>query len=107
MFTAEESWKMSEPEKVVAILKEAGVWRLANWDGCICSRFSVRNVDVDISCGKGGDRGVWVSSPSLDYMPHDNWGDGNSLEPIADEIRKQMTGCDHRGPITINVGGRT
>lgn len=106
MFTIEESWKMSEPEKVVAILKEVGVWRLANWDGCICSRFSIRNVDVKISCGKGQKRGVWVSSPSMTYCSHENWGDGLSLEPIAEEMQRQMQECDLRGPITVHIGER-
>lgn len=31
MFSAPESWKMSETEKVVAIIKEVECWRLGNW----------------------------------------------------------------------------
>jgi hypothetical protein len=84
MFDTEQSWKMTEPEKVLAIVREVGVWRLGNWDGCVCSSFSIRNVDVDISCGKGRDQGVWISSPSYEY------NDREQLRPIAVEIVRQL-----------------
>jgi hypothetical protein len=95
MFDAPQSWKMSEPEKVLTIIKEIECWRLGNWDGCLCSRFSIRNVDVEISCGKGRDRGIWVSSASLDYM------DVKLLHPIAEEVQRQVEGGDHRGHAPI------
>lgn len=107
MFDVEQSWKMDEPEKVVAIIKEVGVWRLANWDGCICSRFSIRNVDVDISCGKGSDRGIRIDSPSMDYWNEDTADDCDEklLRPIAEEVKRQIeNGGDHRGPIPIFIG---
>lgn len=97
MFAAEESWKMSEPEKVVAIIKEVGAWRLGNWDGCTCSRFSIRNVDIDISCGKGGPRRVRVSSPSCDYIDGDP-----DLRTIGEEVARQVQESDGRSP-TIGV----
>lgn len=103
MFTAEQSRKMDEPEKILAIIKEVEVWRLANFDGCICSHFSVRNVNVEISCGKGGERGVFVSGHALDYYwkegtPDDN--DENRLRPIAEEVVRQSE-TDGRGPLPI------
>ena len=85
MFDAPQSWKMTEAEKVVAIVREVECWRLGNWDGCCCSRFSVRDVDIDISCGKDGEqRGVRVSSRSGDYT------DVEQLRPIAEEIVRQL-----------------
>ncbi len=91
MFNAPEAWTMTESEKVVALIKEIECWRLGNWDGCCCSRFSLRNVDVDISCGKGGEQAVWVSCPSLDY------GDIELLRPIMDEVIRQVTEQSGRG----------
>lgn len=96
MFTAKESWKMSEPEKVAALIKEVGCWRLGNWDGCCCSRFSVRNVDVDISCGKGRDQGVWISSASMDYGEIEH-GDPELLRPIMSEVVRQLAEQSGRG----------
>lgn len=104
MFSTEESWKMREPEKVLAILKEVGVWRLAHWDGCTCTHFNVRHVDVDVSCGKGRDRGLWISSKSLDYWDGKSNGcDENLLRPIAEEVARQIQESDGRGPIPIPI----
>ena len=108
MFTTEESWNMSEPEKVVALIKEAEVWRLGNFDGCICSSFSVRNVDVQISCGKGQGRAIKVSSVSGDYYSERSgeYGDPEMLRPIAEEVQRQiLEKSDGRGPIPIILGG--
>lgn len=83
----------SEEELVLELIKEVGIKRLGNWDGCACSWFSVRNVNVDISCGKGGDRGIWVHSRSMDY------DDSELLRPIAEEVKCQVEQSDRRGPI--------
>jgi hypothetical protein len=97
MFTIEESWKMSEPDMVLAIIKELGIYRLGNCDGCVCSSFSLRNVHVDISCGKGTDRAVRVYSYSGDYdEDHDRL-----LKPIAQEVQRQVEEADMRGPAPI------
>lgn len=85
MFTAEQSWKMSETEKVVAIIRDVECWRLGNWDGCCCSDFTIRNVEVDISCGKGGEKAVKVSSRSGDYAEKEN------LRPILAEVLRQVS----------------
>lgn len=85
MYTAPESWKMTEPEKIVALIKEIELWRLGNWDGCCCSSFSIRNVDVEISCGKGREQAVWISSRSMDY--HDR----TLLKPVMAEVIRQLT----------------
>jgi hypothetical protein len=97
MFTVEESWKMSEPELVLAMIKEMGIWRLGNCDGCMCSSFSLRNVHVDISCGKGTDRAVRVYSYSGDYDDNHN----ELLRPVAEEVRRQVEESDLRGPAPI------
>lgn len=85
IFTVQQSWKMSEAEKVLAIIIELGCWRLGNWDGCACSRFSLRDVDIEIACGKGGEQGVWVRSASCEY------DDVELLRPIMEEVVRQ---CD-------------
>lgn len=92
MYTAQESWKMTEPAQVVAILQDVGCWRLGTWDGCCCSSFTVRNVNVDISCGKGREQAVWISSQSLDY--HNN---PQALVPIMDEVIRQLMEQSGRG----------
>jgi hypothetical protein len=100
MFTAEESWKMSEPEKVVAIIKEVGAWRLGNWDGCTCSHFSIRNVQIDVGCGKGSPRNVHVSSRSGDYD-----GENAALRMIGEEVARQVQEADdgRSQQITVTV----
>ena len=86
MFDVKESCKMSETEKVVTIIKEVQCWRLGNWDGCVCSNFSIRNVDIEISCGKSAaEQAVKISSRSMDYLEE------SALRPIADEVFAQVT----------------
>jgi hypothetical protein len=82
---------MTEPEKVVALIREIGCERLGHWDGCCCSRFSVRNVDVEVSCGKGRRQAIWISSQSLDYA------DESMLEPIMAEVARQVIEQSGRG----------
>jgi len=103
VFTVEESWKMNEPEKVLVLIKNIGVWRLGNCDGCMCCRFSLRNVDINVCCGKGGDRGVTISSRSLDYWDgvSSNGNDTKMLRPIAEEIARQVEEGDSRGPCPV------
>ena len=96
MFNTEQSWKMREPEKVLALIKEIGVSRLGYWDGCCCSHFSIRNVNVSISCGKGGEQAVRVSSRSSDYGDVDH-GDPELLRPIMDEVVRQLNEQSGRG----------
>ena len=93
----EEWWRASEPERVVAVLRDVGMWRLANHDGCTCGSASIRNVDIDVSCGKGRPRGIWVSSGSMDYE------DKEDLRPIAEEVQRQIQESDHRGEIPIHL----
>jgi hypothetical protein len=98
-------WNTPEHQRVVEVISDAEVARLANFDGCICSRFSVRNVDIEIGCGKGGKRGVFISSPSLDYWDGESADDCDPelLRPIAEEIVRQLAGgdWDGRGPLPI------
>jgi hypothetical protein len=94
MYTAEQSWEMTEPEKVVALIKEVQCWRLGNWDGCCCSSFSIRNVHIDISCGKGREQAVWIHSNSLDYPKGE---DALLLTPVMDEVVRQLNEQSGRG----------
>jgi hypothetical protein len=81
---------------VVALIRDVGIQRLGLWDGCPCSSFSVRNVDVDISCGRGRVIGVWISSKSCDYMDTEN------LKPIGEEVARQLEEESSRGPFPIH-----
>lgn len=96
---------MSEAKEVVELIREVGVFRLGMCDGCICCHFSVRNVDVYIACGKGVDRGIWVSSQSMSY-DNGEWGDGEPLNEIAEEVHRQVEGSDMRGPIPVHLTKR-
>jgi hypothetical protein len=88
---------------VVDLIREVGVIRLGNFDGCACCRFSVRDVDVEVGCGKGGERAVWVSSPSLEYWDGAtaNGNDEALLRPIAEEVVRQVSEADGRGPLMV------
>lgn len=90
--SGQEWFRLTEPERVVAILREVGIEVLGNWDGCCCSNFSIRNVNVDISCGKGRKQGVWVWSRSSDY------DDKVLLIPIMDEVLTQANEKSGRFP---------
>lgn len=93
----------SETEMVVDLIRDVGVGRLGNFDGCICCEFKVRNVLVEISCGKGLDRGIWVSSGSMDYGDNlDGKADIELLKPIAEEVQRQVQGSDMRGLISFH-----
>lgn len=74
---------MSETERVVKLIRDIQCHNLGNWDGCCCSHFSLRNVDVDISCGKGGEQAVKVSSGSMDHCEA-------TLRPILAEVVAQV-----------------
>lgn len=88
-----EHWqRLSEPERVAYLIREIGPGYLGHFDGCICSRFSIRYVDVEISCGSNGERGVWVGS---DYQSPEDFA------PIMEALREAMTGKDLRGPIEV------
>jgi hypothetical protein len=77
----------------VALVREIKCWHLGNWDGCCCSQFSIRNVNVDISCGKGGEQAIRVWSNSMDYQ------DEADLRPIMDEVARQVAEGSGRGGV--------
>ncbi len=71
-------------ETVLSVIREVGIARLGYWDGCCCSSFSIKNVDVRISCGKSRERAVWITGRHSDY-------DGEqTLIPIMDEVMRQL-----------------
>jgi hypothetical protein len=85
LFSIHESWKMSEPSKVIAIIRDVGCWRLGHWDGCCCSHFSVRDVTIEISCGKGAEQAVWVYSASSEWS-----GRSADLRAIASVVLDEL-----------------
>ena len=100
----QEWWKTPENMRIVRIIREVGVWVLGNFDGCSCCDFKIRNVEIDISCGKGRDRGLWIYSPSLDYWDEvtPNGNNVDLLRPIAEEVIRQVEKSDGRGPIPVH-----
>lgn len=95
-------WDKSEPQRVFDVIKEIGIHRLANLDGCICSSFEIRNVEINISCGKGGDRGCWISSRSIDY-PESEVELAKVLGDVGAEVLRQIDNLhDGRGPMPLH-----
>lgn len=89
---------MNQTDRVVELIRTVGVRELGLLDGCICCRFSVRNVEVDISCGKGADREIIVGSRSLLYE------DDAELRPVLEEVERQAIALnDRRGPFKLTV----
>jgi hypothetical protein len=97
-----------EHEIVVDLIREVGVARLGHFDGCVCCHFNVRNIEIAISCGKGDERGLWISSPSLDYYLEGTKDDSDPklLRPIAEEVRRQVEAADTRGPLPVHFHER-
>jgi len=96
-------WATPEHERIVELVREIGVWRLGNFDACVCSRFSIRSVEVEINCGKARPRGVRISSVAMDYW-NGSSEDGNNeilLRPIAEEVARQVAESDGRGAVPI------
>jgi hypothetical protein len=102
LFSIHESWEMSEPSKVIAIIRDVGCWRLGHWDGCCCSHFSVRDVTIEISCGKGREQGVWVYSAHSFYAGRT---DDFDLQGIADVVLDELRrGSGQRDNWTVYLG---
>jgi hypothetical protein len=99
-FDYSTEWSKSEPQRVMDVIREVGVHRLANLDGCICSDFSIRNVEVEIRCGKSSaPRGIRVSSQWREYM-----SGAVELRVIADEVVRQLIKLyDGRGPLPVII----
>lgn len=89
---------IEENMRTAALIKDVGVESLGDFSECTCCDFKVRNVEVDISCGKGRERGLWISSPSLYYYGEDP----SLLKPIAEEVARQVEHSDGRGPLPIH-----
>jgi hypothetical protein len=84
----EDQW-----QRALSIIKEVGISRLANFDGCLCSSFAVQGVEVDISCrksiGAGDHRGyvLRVHSNTLGSPVKE-------LKDIAHEVARQIREID-------------
>lgn len=90
-----------EHEIVLDLVKEVGAARLGHWDGCTCSGFEIRGVRVDVACGKGRNRGIWITTPHSGDYPDGHEGEA-MLRPIAEEVARQVEKGDCRGPIPIH-----
>ena len=87
-------------DRALSVIKEVGISRLANFEGCLCSSFAVQNVEVDISCRKSSGSSdhmgyvLRVHSPSLG-SPVDK------IKEIAHEVARQIFEQDSYYPIKI------
>ena len=86
---------MSYATEAVELIKDIGVEKLARFDGCLCSQFSIRGFTVYISCRKspaGIDklrpdfRGTVVRVTESDMYP-----DAEGLRAIAEEVVRQVS----------------
>jgi hypothetical protein len=101
-FDYRKEWDKSEPQKVLDVIKEIGIHRLSNMDGCLCGGFEIRNVEIDFACGKGRDRGIYISSRSCDYSD-DEAGLAKELGEVGVEVHRQFLELgDGRGPIEVH-----
>lgn len=83
-------------QQVLDILKEMTIYRLSLCDGCMCGGFELRGITVQISCGKGGRRAVWVSPDhNGDFEDEDPL-----LTPILKEVISQVMEADGRGEMS-------
>lgn len=85
-----------EADDVISIVDEVGLYRLAGSDGCACGRFIVRGLEVEIGCGKGDRRGVWVSSRHMDWSDDDA-----SRARVGQAVAQIVKDTDERGPIPV------
>lgn len=92
--------EISQPEAsiVAQIIRDVGPSVLGHFDGCICSRFSIRNVDFVVSCGSSSARGAVISTKSGDYEKV------SDLSPIVDAFQEEMSEiCGGELPVTARV----
>lgn len=90
-------------DEVVDLIRGVGVHRLGYFDGCPCSSFSVLGVEVDISCGRGRKKGVWIVARSSDYWDFETGGmDLGMLRPIGEEVARQLDQLSNRGPFEVH-----
>ena len=76
---------------VLDILRKIGIDRLGYWDGCCCGEFHIHGVNIDVACGKGRNKGVYISARYDDFCdPDTGKTDENLLQPVADEVVAQL-----------------
>ena len=102
MFDYSLDWGKSEAQIILEIIKEVGVHRLSGFDGCLCGGFEIRRVKFDLACGKGRDRGLWISSRSVDY-PEDEHVMECIMSEVGAEAQRQFYELnDGRGILHIH-----
>lgn len=101
-FDYSKEWSKSQQQKIVDVIREVGIHRLAGFDGCLCGGFEIQCVKVDFACGKGRDRGIYISSRSMDYS--ENEADlAKELGDVGREVHQQFMDLhDGRGPIEVH-----
>lgn len=81
-----------DAKAALEVIRANGVYKLADFDGCLCGDFRIKGINVDISCRKSGIDAsgayflgiiIRVHSRSLD-------ADGPGLLAIAKEVASQL-----------------
>jgi hypothetical protein len=98
-------------DMVVSIIREVGIERLCEFDGCLCSHFSLRNVDVHISCYKNSglplvdnpkypDEGVSIGQVLVRVRCIDL--EMEDLAAIGEEVKSQLSAM-HDYPVVVQL----
>ena len=86
------------------LIRDHGVLGLCESDGCLCIHFEIQGVNVDVSCRKSSVGGLPFDREFYGTVVrvHSRHLDSSiiELQPIADEIVKQVAGYDGR-PIAV------
>lgn len=82
-------------DAALELIRREGVFGLGGYDGCLCTSFRVRGIDVDISCRKssgGLDGTIEPTFYGTTVRVYARSGDvgGDALRAIAEEIASQL-----------------
>lgn len=95
---------MAEVDSVLALIRDTGLHQLGDLEGCVCCSFNVRNIAVEVSCGKGTPRGirVWHDEVTRDGISKED-ADEAFLRSVGEEVARQAE-TDRRGEMPISIG---
>lgn len=90
---------MRSVENALSIIKEVGYGRLAGYDGCVCSSVSIHNIDIEVSCRKGGGcMGGKIQEGFYGPVIHVSTGtidiEAEDLAPLAAEVKREIDEVD-------------
>ena len=92
-------WKNPDIDHVLGLIKDQSIYQFSATDGCMCGGFELKEIHVDISCGKGLPRVVRVWSNSGDYGYEEE--QEVLFKDIEEEVRRQVMEADGRGEMKL------